>query len=125
MQRDNGIITADAEPCRIAEKLTQSLKREKEQPCSFREKHPHEPPPPSASAELAILVVAAGRGARAGDGPPKQYRSLAGRTVLAHTLAALHRAAPEALIAPVIHPDDLELYRASVAALDASAARRA
>ncbi|MGA2636982.1 bifunctional 2-C-methyl-D-erythritol 4-phosphate cytidylyltransferase/2-C-methyl-D-erythritol 2,4-cyclodiphosphate synthase [Methylocella sp.] len=80
--------------------------------------------PPSASAELAILVVAAGRGARAGDGLPKQYRNLAGRTVLAHTLAALHRAAPEALIAPVIHPDDLELYQASVAALDASAARR-
>ncbi len=80
--------------------------------------------PFEASTELAILVVAAGRGARAGEGPPKQYRNLAGRTVLAHTLAALHRAAPEALLAPVIHPDDLELYWASVAALDASAAKR-
>ena len=79
---------------------------------------------PNASADLAILVVAAGRGARAGDGPPKQYRQLAGRSVLAHALAALHRAAPEALLAPVIHPDDIALYEASVAALDASAAGR-
>ncbi len=80
--------------------------------------------PSVTSAELTILVVAAGRGARAGAGLPKQYRSLAGTTVLAHTLAALHRAAPEASLAPVIHPDDLELYRASIATLDASAARR-
>ena len=79
---------------------------------------------PNASAELVILVVAAGRGARAGEGQPKQYRNLAGRSILAHTLAALHRAAPEALLAPVIHPDDLELYRACVADLDASAAGR-
>jgi 2-C-methyl-D-erythritol 4-phosphate cytidylyltransferase / 2-C-methyl-D-erythritol 2,4-cyclodiphosphate synthase len=34
----------------------------------------------------AILVVAAGRGVRAGDGLPKQYRLLAGRPVLAHTM---------------------------------------
>ncbi len=57
-------------------------------------------------------------------GPLNSIASVAGRTVLAHTLAALHRAAPEALLAPVIHPDDFELYQASVAALDVSAARR-
>ena len=37
---------------------------------------------------VAALIVAAGRGARAGDGLPKQYRSLAGRPVLARTLEA-------------------------------------
>ena len=38
----------------------------------------------------AALIVAAGRGARAGrDGlSPKQYAPLAGRTVLAHAIAA-------------------------------------
>lgn len=35
---------------------------------------------------IAALVVAAGRGTRAGDGLPKQYRPLAGRAVLARTL---------------------------------------
>ena len=41
------------------------------------------------ASELAILVVAAGRGARAGGGIPKQYRSLAGQPLLARTLGAL------------------------------------
>ncbi len=76
------------------------------------------------SEEVAILVVAAGRGSRAGAGLPKQYRRLAGGTVLAHGLSALHRAAPKALIAPVIHEEDLDLYYESVAGLDALKARR-
>jgi 2-C-methyl-D-erythritol 4-phosphate cytidylyltransferase/2-C-methyl-D-erythritol 2,4-cyclodiphosphate synthase len=80
--------------------------------------------PANTSAEVAIVVVAAGRGSRAGAGLPKQYRSLAGQTVLAHTLAALHRAAPRALLAPVIHPDDLDIYRDSVASLEASVTER-
>jgi 2-C-methyl-D-erythritol 4-phosphate cytidylyltransferase / 2-C-methyl-D-erythritol 2,4-cyclodiphosphate synthase len=65
-------------------------------------------------SELAIIVVAAGRGSRAGAGLPKQYRSLAGRPLLAHTLAALMRAAPGAKLLPVIHKDDLELFRSKV-----------
>jgi 2-C-methyl-D-erythritol 4-phosphate cytidylyltransferase / 2-C-methyl-D-erythritol 2,4-cyclodiphosphate synthase len=67
--------------------------------------------------ELAILVVAAGRGLRAGEGLPKQYRSLAGRPLLAHTLEALLRAAPGAAILPVIHKGDTGLYRSCVASL--------
>ncbi|WP_026606312.1 bifunctional 2-C-methyl-D-erythritol 4-phosphate cytidylyltransferase/2-C-methyl-D-erythritol 2,4-cyclodiphosphate synthase [Methylocapsa acidiphila] len=70
-------------------------------------------------SDLAILVVAAGRGSRIGGGRPKQYRSLAGRPILAHSLAALHRAAPDAIILPVIHPDDQDLYLESIAGLDA------
>ena len=65
------------------------------------------------ASELAILVVAAGRGARAGGGIPKQYRNLAGQPLLSRTLDALMRAAPGAMVLPVIHQDDLDLYRAS------------
>jgi 2-C-methyl-D-erythritol 4-phosphate cytidylyltransferase/2-C-methyl-D-erythritol 2,4-cyclodiphosphate synthase len=74
--------------------------------------------------DFAILVVAAGRGSRAGEGLPKQYRHLAGRSLLAHSLAALHGAAPRAKILTVIHEDDRELFRASLAELDPAAAAR-
>src|SRR5271165_5994527 len=75
----------------------------------------------NAASELAIIVVAAGRGSRAGGGIPKQYRSLAGRPLLAHTLDALLRAAPGAMILPVIHKDDIDLYRISAAPFEANA----
>lgn len=63
-----------------------------------------------AKNTIAYLVVAAGRGSRAGEGLPKQYRSLGKRAVLSHTLSALHASAPEAVIQVVIHPDDQSLY---------------
>lgn len=71
----------------------------------------------AADSELAILVVAAGRGSRAGEGLPKQYRSLAGQPLLAHTLGALLRAAPAATILAAIHKDDIGLYGSCVASL--------
>jgi 2-C-methyl-D-erythritol 4-phosphate cytidylyltransferase / 2-C-methyl-D-erythritol 2,4-cyclodiphosphate synthase len=71
--------------------------------------------------ELAIVVVAAGRGSRAGGTIPKQYKNLAGRPLLAHTMGALMRAAPGATILPVIHSDDLDLYQSSAASFEASA----
>jgi 2-C-methyl-D-erythritol 4-phosphate cytidylyltransferase/2-C-methyl-D-erythritol 2,4-cyclodiphosphate synthase len=74
--------------------------------------------------EVAVVVVAAGRGARAGEGPPKQYRRIAGRTLLAHSLAAMLRAAPSARIFPVIHTDDRDLFRASLAELEPESAPR-
>src|SRR5919108_6590664 len=76
-----------------------------------------------AASELAILVVAAGRGTRAGEGIPKQYRTLAGRPLLAHTLGALLRAAPGATLLPVIHKDDRGHYRSCMACLKAGQAR--
>ncbi len=57
-------------------------------------------------ADTAAIIVAAGRGTRAGDGPPKQWRDLAGRPVLAHTLEAFRRAGIARLML-VLHPDDL------------------
>ena len=41
---------------------------------------------------IAALVVAAGSGSRAGGGVPKQYRCIAGRSVLAHAVGHLRRA---------------------------------
>ncbi len=58
----------------------------------------------------AVLVVAAGRGTRAGGTVPKQYHTLSGESVLRHTLRrfAHHPAVSE--IQVVIHPDDADLY---------------
>lgn len=54
----------------------------------------------------AALIVAAGRGTRAGPGAPKQWRPLAGRRVADWTVAAF-AAHPEIdLILAVTHPDD-------------------
>ncbi|MDQ1848032.1 bifunctional 2-C-methyl-D-erythritol 4-phosphate cytidylyltransferase/2-C-methyl-D-erythritol 2,4-cyclodiphosphate synthase [Gemmobacter fulvus] len=50
----------------------------------------------------AAIIVAAGRGTRAGGAVPKQWQSLAGQPVLAHTLAAF--AGMRRVL--VIHPDD-------------------
>ena len=52
----------------------------------------------------ALLIVAAGRGTRAGGGVPKQWRVLAGRPVLSHALAAFDGLVSEVVVA--IHPDD-------------------
>ncbi len=61
------------------------------------------------------IIVAAGRGRRAGLGLPKQYRPVAGRPVLAHTLAPfLVHPAIDAVIC-AIHPDDRDLYDAAIA----------
>ncbi len=50
----------------------------------------------------AVLIVAAGRGSRAGGDLPKQWQMLGGRPVVAQSLAAF-AAFPRVL---VIHPDD-------------------
>ncbi|MDR3407885.1 MAG: bifunctional 2-C-methyl-D-erythritol 4-phosphate cytidylyltransferase/2-C-methyl-D-erythritol 2,4-cyclodiphosphate synthase [Methylovirgula sp.] len=64
----------------------------------------------SEMSELAILVVAAGRGTRAGSGLPKQYRPVAGKPLLTHTFFALLQGAPAARVLAAIHPDDVALY---------------
>ena len=50
----------------------------------------------------AAIIVAAGRGTRAGGGLPKQWRMLGGKPALAHTLAAFRGL----LRVLVIHPED-------------------
>jgi 2-C-methyl-D-erythritol 4-phosphate cytidylyltransferase/2-C-methyl-D-erythritol 2,4-cyclodiphosphate synthase len=72
---------------------------------------------PDAPGALA-LIVAAGRGARAGPGGPKQYRSLAGAPMLRHTLIALAAHPRVAGLRVVIHAEDRAAYETAVAGLD-------
>lgn len=62
------------------------------------------------TVSTAAIIVAAGRGTRAGAGLPKQWRLLAGQPVLAHTLGAL-RAGGLSRLVLVLHPDDMEHAR--------------
>lgn len=57
--------------------------------------------------KTAALIVAAGRGVRAGGEVPKQWREIAGRSVLTHTLEAFHRHSMIHSIVLVLHSDDL------------------
>jgi 2-C-methyl-D-erythritol 4-phosphate cytidylyltransferase / 2-C-methyl-D-erythritol 2,4-cyclodiphosphate synthase len=59
---------------------------------------------------VAAIIVAAGRGVRAGEGPPKLYRVLAGEPVLARTLRSFLSHAAVGAVLPVIHPDDHALF---------------
>jgi 2-C-methyl-D-erythritol 4-phosphate cytidylyltransferase/2-C-methyl-D-erythritol 2,4-cyclodiphosphate synthase len=78
----------------------------------------------SALSSLAFLVVAGGRGVRAGAGAPKQYRDVVGKPLLARTLEALHAGAPSALLQVVIHPDDGEAFDAVARELSDAARKR-
>ena len=63
------------------------------------------------------LVVAAGRGTRAGPGGPKQYRLLGGVPVLRRTIEGLLATGAIHRLRVVIHPDDRAAYQAAVAGL--------
>jgi 2-C-methyl-D-erythritol 4-phosphate cytidylyltransferase/2-C-methyl-D-erythritol 2,4-cyclodiphosphate synthase len=64
-------------------------------------------------SQVAAIVVAAGRGLRAGGDVPKQYRSLHGQPVIVPSLAAFVRHEGVSLVQPVIHPDDAALFAAA------------
>ncbi|MBI1364818.1 MAG: bifunctional 2-C-methyl-D-erythritol 4-phosphate cytidylyltransferase/2-C-methyl-D-erythritol 2,4-cyclodiphosphate synthase [Alphaproteobacteria bacterium] len=66
------------------------------------------------SRRIAI-IVAAGRGARAGGGGPKQYRTLAGRSVLSRSASAFLDHPEIDAVRVIIHPDDEELYAEAMA----------
>jgi 2-C-methyl-D-erythritol 4-phosphate cytidylyltransferase / 2-C-methyl-D-erythritol 2,4-cyclodiphosphate synthase len=68
--------------------------------------------------KVAAVVVAAGRGLRAGGNVPKQYRRILGEPVIRPSLAALAGHAGVAAVQPVIHGDDAALFRAAVEGLD-------
>jgi 2-C-methyl-D-erythritol 4-phosphate cytidylyltransferase/2-C-methyl-D-erythritol 2,4-cyclodiphosphate synthase len=65
-------------------------------------------PDPSGAYPMitAALIVAAGRGLRAGGGVPKQWRPLAGRTVADWTLARFRAAPGIGPIVLVLNPED-------------------
>ena len=63
-------------------------------------------------SEIAVIVLAAGRGERAGQAEgPKQYRKIGGKAVIARTLEAFidHPSVGQIIVA--IHPDDDALFR--------------
>ena len=72
------------------------------------------PLPNQQNSKVAVVVVAAGRGERAGqaDGP-KQYRRIGGKAVIWHTLKAFLDHPRVGPIAVAIHADDSELFAAA------------
>ncbi len=66
------------------------------------------------SAMVAAVVVAAGRGLRAGGDVPKQYRTILGEPVIRPSLANMGTHREISAVQPVVHPDDLALYQAAV-----------
>ncbi len=66
---------------------------------------------------IAILIVAAGKGERAGGRVPKQYAKLLGQPMLRRTVAAFADY-PDALIQVMIGPGQEELYQNAIAGLE-------
>jgi len=71
--------------------------------------------------DVAAVIVAAGRGNRAGGALPKQYRPLGPRNALRMSLEAFARHPEVSVVQPVIHPADEELYRSASEGLVISA----
>ncbi len=66
--------------------------------------------------ETIAIIVAAGRGSRAGAGGPKQYRDLAGQAVLARTVEAFLDHAQVDAVRVIIHRADRDEYERTMGA---------
>src|SRR3984885_11940297 len=62
----------------------------------------------------AAILVAAGRGLRAGTGGPKQYRSIGGETVIFRAMEPFCRHPQVFAVQPVVNPDDTAMFDAAV-----------
>ena len=69
-------------------------------------------------AEVAVVVVAAGRGERAGGGMPKQFRRVGDEIMLRRCLLMLVEAPNVGLVQPVIRPEDRVLFDAAADKID-------
>jgi 2-C-methyl-D-erythritol 4-phosphate cytidylyltransferase/2-C-methyl-D-erythritol 2,4-cyclodiphosphate synthase len=69
-------------------------------------------------AGVAAVVVAAGRGERAGGDRPKQFRRIGDDIMLRRSLLTLVEAANVGVVQAVIRPDDVKLYEAAASRLD-------
>ncbi|MBS0471951.1 MAG: bifunctional 2-C-methyl-D-erythritol 4-phosphate cytidylyltransferase/2-C-methyl-D-erythritol 2,4-cyclodiphosphate synthase [Proteobacteria bacterium] len=69
-------------------------------------------------ARIAVLIVAAGKGERAGGSVPKQYAPLLGKPILRWTLEAFSKHSEVDMIQVAIGPNDQALYELTVAGLD-------
>lgn len=68
--------------------------------------------------KVAAVLLAGGRGVRAGGGMPKQYREVGGVSVLRRAIDSFIEHPRVDLIQAVIHPDDDALYAAVTNGLD-------
>ncbi|MEE2524942.1 bifunctional 2-C-methyl-D-erythritol 4-phosphate cytidylyltransferase/2-C-methyl-D-erythritol 2,4-cyclodiphosphate synthase [Hyphobacterium sp. HN65] len=73
---------------------------------------------PLSQKSISVVIVAAGRGQRAGVGLPKQFRNWDGEPVIRRTVRAFmgHPAISEMMV--VIHPDDQRLFNSAIQGLD-------
>ena len=71
------------------------------------------PNPPRTAA----ILVAAGRGLRAGAGGPKQYRFIGGQPVIYRAMEPFCRHPQVAAVQPVVNPDDAAMFNEAVGGL--------
>ena len=63
-----------------------------------------------APKRTAAIIVAAGRGLRAGSGGPKQYRTIGGRTVISRAMEPFCCHPEIFAVQPVLNPDDTAMF---------------
>jgi 2-C-methyl-D-erythritol 4-phosphate cytidylyltransferase / 2-C-methyl-D-erythritol 2,4-cyclodiphosphate synthase len=68
-------------------------------------------------AEVAVVVVAAGRGSRAGGDLPKQFRPIGGEPMIRRSLSMLVEHPEIGAVQPVIHLEDVTMFQSSAAEL--------
>jgi 2-C-methyl-D-erythritol 4-phosphate cytidylyltransferase/2-C-methyl-D-erythritol 2,4-cyclodiphosphate synthase len=71
----------------------------------------------ASTVRTAAILVAAGRGLRAGAGGPKQYRSIGGQTVIYRAMEPFSLHPLIASVQPVLHADDIGMFNAAVSGL--------
>src|ERR1700753_3921661 len=69
------------------------------------------------SDRTAAILVAAGRGLRAGAGGPKQYREVGGQTVIYRAMQAFCDHPQVFAVQPVLNPDDSAMFEEAVRGL--------
>jgi 2-C-methyl-D-erythritol 4-phosphate cytidylyltransferase/2-C-methyl-D-erythritol 2,4-cyclodiphosphate synthase len=69
------------------------------------------------ASSVAAVIVAAGRGTRAGGDLPKQYRALAGEPVIRASLSLFSWHGEVGAVQAVIHRDDVASYEAAAKGL--------
>jgi 2-C-methyl-D-erythritol 4-phosphate cytidylyltransferase/2-C-methyl-D-erythritol 2,4-cyclodiphosphate synthase len=72
----------------------------------------------TSTAKTAAIIVAAGSGRRAGDGPPKQFRMVGGKPMLRHSVEAFAHHTEIGAIIVVIGDDQEEQARTALEGLD-------
>src|SRR5271155_2475197 len=65
----------------------------------------------------AAILVAAGRGLRAGAGGPKQYRSIGGQPVIFRAMEPFCHHPQISTVQPVVNPDDASIFDEAVRGL--------